>query len=634
MFAKPWPAQTSKSALLSPFAAFTGTAMMSMIILSTILNSVPRPMSKLKEALARLTVDELKSLMRCLPEAAPTGRKDELVNKIHQSLDGAGLHALWNRLDDMQRLAVAETLYAVDGIFHPDRFHAKYGQLPDFSVKEPGSRYSYHRQPTPLALMLYYQEGYYSVPGDLCGPLRAFAPEPAPVQLRPVEVLPEMIDDSRLVVRNTERDAMVDLTVLLRLVDQGKIQVSDKTSLPGTATLRLLTDSLVGGDFYAGNITKPQRSQEIGPIKAFSWPVLLQAAGLVQRNGSRLALTPAGLKALSASPADVLGTIWKKWRKSSLLDEFSRIDTIKGQKSKSRVMTALPPRRAVIGDMLGRCPVKTWISVDDFSRFMQATAHTFEVTHDPWALYICEREYGSLGHDGFHSWDILQLRYLLCFLFEYAAPLGIIDVAYIEPHGARDDFRELWGADDLEFLSRYDGLVYFRLTPLGAYCLGLTDNYTMTTLQRQVAFSILPSLHVHVVKGRMSIEEMLLLDTWAEKESEESWRLDRQKALRAIENGHDIAELRAFLQAREAQTLPEPVEAFLKTTQKQGRALKIVGTALLVQCEDAATAEMIVTRKETAGLCLRAGERHLVVRPEHEDKFRALVRALGLGMAI
>ncbi len=284
--------------------------------------------------------------------------------------------------------------------------------------------------------------------------------------------------------------------------------------------------------------------------------------------------------------------------------------------------------------MLRLCPVQTWISVDDFSRFMQATAHTFEVTHDPWALYICEREYGSLGHDGFHSWDILQLRYLLCFLFEYAAALGIIDVAYIEPHGARNDFRDLWGADDLEFLSRYDGLVYFRLTPLGAYCLGVTDHYTVAPLQPQVAFSVLPSLHVHVGTGRMSVEERLLLDTWAEEETEESWRLDRRKALQAMEKGHDIAELRTFLQAREVQTLPEPVEAFLRTIQQQGRALKIVGTALLIQCEDAKIAETIATRKETAGLCLRAGDRHLVVRPEHEEKFRALVRALGLGMAI
>jgi hypothetical protein len=591
-------------------------------------------MSTLKEALARLTVDDLKALLRCLSDMVPTGRKDDLVNKLHQSLDGAGLRVLWNRLDDMQRLAVAETLYAVDGVFHPDQFRAKYGQLPDFSVKVPGSRYSYHRQPTPLALLLYYQEGYYGVPADLDEQLRAFVPEPAPVQLHTLHAVPETVGESRLVVRNTERNAMVDMTVLLRLVDQGKVQVSDKTSLPGTATLRLLTDSLVDGDFYAGDTAKHEGSQEIGPIKAFSWPVLLQASGLVQRNGTRLALTPAGLKALSAPPAGGLSMIWKKWLKSSLLDEFSRMDIIKGQKSKSRVMTALPPRRAVISDMLRLCPVQTWISVDDFSRFMQATAHTFEVTHDPWALYIWEREYGSLGQDGFDSWDILQLRYLLCFLFEYAATLGIIDVAYVEPHGARDDFRELWGADDLEFFSRYDGLVYFRLTPLGAYCLGVTDNYTVAPLQPQVAFSVLPSLHVHVAKGRMSVEETLVLDTWAEKETEESWRLDRQKALQAMEKGHDIAELRTFLQAREAQTLPEPVEAFLKTTQKQGRALKIVGTALLIQCEDAEIAEMIATRKETAGLCLRAGERHLIVRPEHENKFRALVRALGFGMAI
>lgn len=603
-------------------------------MLSPILDSVLLPMSKLKEALARHTVDELKSLMRCLSDMAATGKKDDLVNKIHGSLAGAGLHALWNRLDDTQRLAVAETLYAVDGVFHRDRFRAKYGQLPDFSVKEPSSRYSYYRQPTPLALLLYYQEGYYGVPADLGEELRGFVSEPAPVQLHTIKALPEMVRESRLVVRNNERDALVDVTVLLRLVDQGKVQVSDKTSLPGTATLRLLTDSLVGGDFYTGNITKHRGSQEIGPIKAFSWPVLLQASGFVQHNGTRLALTPAGLKALSAPPAGVLSMIWRKWLKSNLLDEFSRIDAIRGQKSKSRVMTALPPRRAVISDMLRLCPVESWISIDDFSRYMQATGHTFEVTHDPWALYICEREYGSLGHDGFHSWDILQLRYLLCFLFEYAAALGIIDVAYIEPHEARNDFRELWGADDLEFFSRYDGLVYFRLTPLGAYCLGLADNYTVTPLLPHVAFSVLPSLHVQVAKGRMSVEEMLLLETWAEKETEESWRLDRQKALRAIEKGHDIAELRTFLQAREEQTLPELVESFLKNAQKQGRALKIVGTALLIQCENAEIAEIIATRKETASLCLRAGERHLVVRPEHEEKFRVLVRALGYGMAI
>jgi hypothetical protein len=591
-------------------------------------------MNTLNEVLPRLTVDQLKSLMRWLPDASPTGRKDLLVGAILRSLAGDGLRALWDRLDDIQRMAVAETAYALDGLFDGNRFRAKYGRLPDFTVKENGRRYSYYGPPTALGLFLYHQDGCYSLPDDLRERLIAFVPEPEPVRLSTIETLPDEIGEDRLTVRYTERDAMVDLSVLLRLTDQGKIQVSDKTSLPGAATLRLLTESLAGGDFYADKPKQDQRGQEIGPIKAFSWPLILQAAGLAQRNGSKLALSTAGRKALASSQASVLGAIWNKWLKSSLFDEFSRVDVIKGQKSKGRVMTAVAPRRAAINEILRLCPVGAWIDVDDFSRFMQATGHTFDVSHNPWKLYISDQQYGSLGHDGYHSWEILQLRYLLCVLFEYAAALGIIDVAYIEPTEARNDFDDLWGTDDLEFLSRYDGLIYFRVTPLGAWCLGSVEDYTPAPIQPSVRLSVLPSLQVNVVGGNLSTEESLTLDTWCVESTDKSWRLDRQKAVGAIEKGRDIAELRAFLQAREDQPLPETVESFIQTTGKQGKALKISGTALLIDCENAEIAATIATHKETASLCLRAGDRQLVVRLENEEKFRNLIRILGFGMTV
>jgi len=50
-----------------------------------------------------------------------------LVSKIQQGISRAGLHALWSRLDDVQLLAVAEAVYAVDRQFHPDCFREKYG---------------------------------------------------------------------------------------------------------------------------------------------------------------------------------------------------------------------------------------------------------------------------------------------------------------------------------------------------------------------------------------------------------------------------------------------------------------------------------------------------------------------------
>ena len=63
-------------------------------------------------------------------------------------------------------------------------------------------------------------------------------------------------------------------------------------------------------------------------------------------------------------------------------------------------------------------------------------------------------------------------EFMLCLLLEYAATLGLIDVALIPPAGARRDYGGLWGTDELVYFSRYDGLMYFRVTPLGAYCLG------------------------------------------------------------------------------------------------------------------------------------------------------------------
>lgn len=60
---------------------------------------------------------------------------------------------------------------------------------------------------------------------------------------------------------------------------------------------------------------------------------------------------------------------------------------------------------------------------------------------------------------------------MLVLLFEYAATLGLVDVRYVPPGGARSDCTNQWGGEWLGRLSRYDGLQEVRLTPLGRLCL-------------------------------------------------------------------------------------------------------------------------------------------------------------------
>jgi hypothetical protein len=131
------------------------------------------------------------------------------------------------------------------------------------------------------------------------------------------------------------------------------------------------------------------------------------------------------------------------------------------------------------------------------------------------------------------------------------------------PAQARSDYGGLWGADDLSFLSRYDGLSAFRLTPLGAYLLGREAAYQPPAVASSVALSFSPGLYVEVVRGVLAAEETLLLDNWAIPVQAGTWRLDREKSLSAIEKGHDIAELKGFLESTGGLPLPEPVESFI-----------------------------------------------------------------------
>ena len=610
----------------------------------------PGPDATLPEVLAQQSADHLRGLLALLPRERPRPtRKAELAAAIERRLAGDRLHELWSRLTRIQRHAVGEVLYGRDGAFHPSRFQAKYGSLPDGVPTEPGRESG----ASLVSLFLYagssFDGGTAIIPADLKERLHAFVPRPPPLTMASRDELPEAIAQPRrgyygkqarpvdqvpLSRRDMELAAQQDLLAVLRLVDRGSVAVSAKTRQATAAAVRRIAAVLYGGDFFD---PAPQKQhsweQTVGPIKAFAWPLLVQTARLAELHGSKLALTKAGRAALAKPPAETLELLWDRWLGSTSFDEFRRIEAIKGQRGRgARALTAARHRRDIIVEALEECPLDRWVSCDELARFMQAADLEFDITRNPWSLYVGEARYGSLGYAGHHDWSILQGRYLFCFLFEYAATLGIVDVAYTDPRGARLDFTRLGNSDELVFLSRYDGLRYFRLTALGAWCLGRAESYQPRPPEARASITVFPDLRLHVQGAPLTQDEALLLETYARQEAEDVWRLDRDKTLTALESGSRMDELREFLSTRDEQPLPETVEGFLDTTVRRSQALVPQGTALLIECADAALAEQLATHERTAKLCRRTGERGLVVRTEAEARFRKAIRELGYGM--
>ena len=264
-------------------------------------------------------------------------------------------------------------------------------------------------------------------------------------------------------VRDTGPDALSNLIAVLELAADGQVRCNAATRRPLAATVRLVEDVLVAGDYY-------ERRDEGEPIAAYAWPMLLRVGGLARQNGTRLELTPRGEAVLAQPSYQALGGLWERWLRSVSQDEFGRIEAIRGQR-RTGTLTAPARRRAALADGLAALGPGRWVEVDALFAVLRAQPAPLVVAASPltrWRLYLGDPRHGSLGPAGPKAWNVLEGRYALCVLFEYAATLGVVDVAYTAAWGARADYRGLRGADAYDSLSRYDGLAAVRVNELGA----------------------------------------------------------------------------------------------------------------------------------------------------------------------
>ncbi|MFF5233868.1 helicase-associated domain-containing protein [Dactylosporangium sp. NPDC000521] len=419
----------------------------------------------------------------------------------------------------------------------------------------------------------------------------------------------------------TGAEAPANVLAVMQLCGAGKLRCSEKTQRPSAATVAGVAEVLAGGDFYPTE-----------PIAAFAWPLLIQAGGLAELAGGRLQLTAKGRTALGRPPAETIRALWRSWVGKAVIDELSRVEHIKGQRT-ANTLTSAKTRRQAVATALSRCPAGEWMAIDDLFDTMRHGGLSPTVARSDralWRLYLTDPQYGSLGYAGFADWPVLEGRYTLAVLFEYAGTLGLFDLDYTDPAGARDDFRSNWGTDELEYLSRYDGLRAVRLNALGAYALGLSDRYQAPTADAAVAgaLKVLPNLDI-VVTGELPPADRLMLDAYAQRTADRVWALREATLLAALDAGRGLDQLREFLAVRATHELPNSVTTLLADVAARAGRLRNLGVVRLVECADPALAVLIAGDRRLRGLCQPVGDRHLAVAVDREQEFRKALRALG-----
>lgn len=607
--------------------------------------------------LSNYTVDELKQLgghllstMKRLKLTAvnhdlPSGgsrlptRKAELVTWVLTPLqDCACLQSLYQHLSALEQAVIQEAVHTPDGTFDSFQFKAKYGSVPQTHLSNYWSSRK-NKDAGVSTLALFFAQGT-MLPPDLQKQFKQFVPQPKGVAVQVLDELPEALplhmygrenDTVPLKQHATEQAALQDLMAVLQLADMGKIGVSTKTSRVTNAGATAIRRILSHGDFYPDTLEAPDSYEiQIGDagIRPFAWPLLLQAAKLAQINGNKLALTRTGQTALKKPPHETIAKLWQRWLNNKLLHELSRVELIKGQKSKSRPLAAADTCRKQLAAALAELEEGVWIETETFFKFLIAQGHNMTVARNPWELYLFDKQYGSLGYDTI-GWGIAESRFSRAFLLEYAATLGLLDVALVPPWGALRDFGDLWGADDLSCISRYDGLHAIRLTALGAWVLGQRDTYVpdmhqepSLTIADDMTISFLPSV------GTSSSDE-LFLNRCFDQTFHHVWRIALPKLLEAVEEGVDIDQVINFLQERSEGAFPPSVQDFFDTVLSRLTKVRDRGEARLIECADVQTAHLILSEKHLQGICFLAEDRYIVVPREHDTLFRKTLRNAG-----
>ncbi|MDJ0577197.1 MAG: helicase-associated domain-containing protein [Xenococcaceae cyanobacterium MO_234.B1] len=604
--------------------------------------------TSLSQILEKYDLFQLRDLGSLVTDTTPPKRKEELIPLIAHQVT-TQLESFWLELDPIQQNAVAEVVYHDNSYWNVNQFVARYGAEPQWFERALGPS-GYYSEPTKLLLFFYQDRQGLFIPDELKQRLQKFVPEPEPLTLDKLEQLPsvwrrslksrgifissqgvkkdeEKWEEIPLTIKHREATAIHDLFTILRLISSGKVTVSAKTQYPNQASLKAIDSLLAEGDYY--------KAPEIGNIQSFAWCLLLQAAGLVE--GTKLQLTSAGQNALNTPPQQVIRQIWQKWLKTKIIDELKRINQIKGQTGKAgRSLTATHKRRQGILKAIKDCPIGKWIDIREFSHYIQAVGYEFSIRLTTDSFSLENSSFIEIGlsqkfsdSSSSYYWEALEGRYLLCFLFEYMATLGLLDVAYVHPGKAKVGWSKIF---EERFFSSYDGLIYFRLNALGAYCLGLTKEYTPPVVEVSSEAKVLPNLEIVVTGEVLSASEQLMLDLYTEKISDSVWKLTEKQLLNAHSEGHKLSEFEAFLLKLSSNSLPKTVRQLLADVTAKANSLTKRGTGIIIDCADTALANLIAHDSRTKKYCILAGKKSLVVPLELETKFRNGLQKLGYSL--
>jgi hypothetical protein len=274
---------------------------------------------------------------------------------------------------------------------------------------------------------------------------------------------------------------------------------------------------------------------------------------------------------LNQQDNELIRRLYESYLSSQKWDEISVMQGIKAKRGHKP-----NEARVNLAEELKLCPVGRAASVEQFEKYLR-------FSNADWARKD-SRYVVNAGGGNYYSYDAEWDNYekpLLRLILTFFGALGMLDICY--------------GCGESGVVAP----VYFKITPLGAWVLGLTPEYNPTVKREQKikgGFTVLPDYSVIVPESMSRLEHEMFFERLLTKVSatEQStiYRLDFESCARAIDMDIGIDRLQSYLSASE-KPLPDNVVRALDDWRQQSRRINL-RRVTVIECDDALLLEELL----------------------------------------
>lgn len=271
-------------------------------------------------------------------------------------------------------------------------------------------------------------------------------------------------------------------------------------------------------------------------------------------------------------------------------------------------------------------PLYQWVSLEDIGAFASYRDLSFPLLAEEdmgqfLYIYRCRKSYGydyrERQYLGPHFYNEIVVRPMIKAFFFWAAAFGLVEIAYDLPRS------EKLKDGNKPFLSVYDGLKYVKLTALGAYLFGRTEQFDGELSPPSTAEVSLDERHLIITLLGEDKIKALALETVGVAVTRNRYKVDFASFLREAQTTADVEAKIQWFKSEICADPPPNWESFFRSAPQRVNPLTLKNGWMLFELnEDPGLTRLICRDAVLRKLTVKAEGRWVLIRGDDLSKVR------------